>query len=297
MISDGSQVDIIKRKYKKDSDKTHLVQRHRQSVFHRIANKELQTPDTWEVALSGGKDKKSTFERLMNENKLGALAFLRNLRNMKESGVDDRLVMQYSVQINLERVLPFRFIAAANAVPAWESLIEGMMLRCLEGGDKLSGKTVICVDNSGSMYGTKISAKSELDRADAACALAILIRETCEFPCIIGFGTDAKVIPARRGFALRDAIKKGCGGGTDTAKALNLAASEKYDRIIVLTDEQSNTKIPKPIAGSKAYFINVANYKNGISYSKEWLHIDGWSEAVIDYIKEYEQMMYPQLNK
>jgi len=49
---------------------------------------ELATPDTWEVALSAGAsvDKREAWERLLAENKLGAQALLRNLRNMAEPG-------------------------------------------------------------------------------------------------------------------------------------------------------------------------------------------------------------------
>jgi hypothetical protein len=34
--------------------------------------------------------------------------------------------------------------------------------------------------------------------------------------------------------------------------------------------------------------INVASYRCGVGYGK-WTHIDGWSEAVVDYIREYER--------
>src|SRR6201993_2687165 len=51
-------------------------------LWKRLVAGELATPDTWEVALSGGADKREAWERLLEENKLGALALLRNLRNM-----------------------------------------------------------------------------------------------------------------------------------------------------------------------------------------------------------------------
>ena len=84
---------------------------------YRALNKNfvgLQTPDTWEVALSGGADKKETFERLIREDKLGGLAMIRNLRNMQEAGVSDSVIKQGLAQMNTERVLPFRFISAAK---------------------------------------------------------------------------------------------------------------------------------------------------------------------------------------
>jgi 60 kDa SS-A/Ro ribonucleoprotein len=60
----------------------------------------LVTPDTWEVALSGGADKKETFERLIREDKLGGLAMIRNLRNMQTAGVPDAVIKQGLAQKN-----------------------------------------------------------------------------------------------------------------------------------------------------------------------------------------------------
>lgn len=256
-----------------------------EALYKAIVDGTLKTPDTWEVALSGGADPKEAFSRLMSEKKLGALAFIRNLRNMKAAGIDKAEVEAYAATVKLDRVLPFRFIAAARACPGWEDVVEPMMLRCLEGQEKLPGKTAIVVDNSGSMRGTRVSKKSDIDRSDAACAVAILVREVCASCVVIGFGSAAALIPPRRGFALADAIKTGPGGGTDTRQAVDLAAREGYDRIIVITDEQSHTVVPAP--KGVGYFINVANEKNGIGYGA-WTHIDGWSEAILDYIRQAE---------
>ena len=59
-------------------------------------------------------------------------------------------------------------------------------------------------------------------------------------------------------------------------------------RIIIVTDEQAHDDLSQP--KGKGYAINVAPYKNGIGYGK-WVHIDGWSEAVIEYIRAYEALM------
>jgi hypothetical protein len=37
----------------------------------------------------------------------------------------------------------------------------------------------------------------------------------------------------------------------------------------------------------KGYVINVASNRNGVGYG-QWIHIDGWSEAVVDYIAALE---------
>ena len=52
-------------------------------------------------------------------------------------------------------------------------------------------------------------------------------------------------------------------------------------------DEQSNDRVPDP-AFDKAYMINVASYRNGVGYGK-WVHLDGWSESIVDYILEFER--------
>ena len=256
-------------------------------TWKQLVDGTLPIPDTWETELSAGKDKKVTFERLINERKLGALALLRNLRNMKQVGVDEELIFQAINDMNTERVLPFRFITAARYAPQWESKIEKAMFKAIEGRRKLAGKTVLLVDVSGSMD-SPISDKSELQRVDAATGLAILARELCENVSIFSFSYDAKRIPDRHGFALRDAIVNSQQhGGTQLGQALATVNSlEKYDRIIVITDEQSADRVTAP--KGIGYIINVAAYQNGIGYGS-WNHIDGWSEAVFDYIQASEE--------
>src|SRR5690606_26339378 len=61
-------------------------------TWRKLAEKELDSPDTWEVALSAGADKRETLERLLKSGKLGYLALLRNLRNMAEADVNPALV-------------------------------------------------------------------------------------------------------------------------------------------------------------------------------------------------------------
>ena len=258
-----------------------------EALFKRVANKELKVPDTWETQLSSGADKGATFTRLMVEKKLGALAFLRNLRNMVQAGVSEAAIRDYSRSVNVDRVLPFRYLAAARIVPQFEDMLEAMMFRSLAGAKKLGGKTLLLVDVSPSMFGTKVSEKSDLDRYDAAAALAMLCSEVCETLEVYSFSTECVRVAPRKGFALIDAIKRSqANNGTLMGKAVKVANSKGYDRLIVITDEQSQDKVPNPI-GNKAYILNVASYKNGVN-SSAWTTITGFSESCIDYIRESE---------
>lgn len=281
--------------------------KEQEEIFKKLANDNLEVPDTWEVSLSSGGDKKEHWERLIKENKLGGLAYLRNLRNMLGVGIDKRLIASGLKKSNCERVLPMRFIVAAKHNPQIEDIIEEKFLSVMSSQIKLSGKTIIIIDVSGSMYGATVSGRSELDRANVACALATIAREKCEEPVIYATaGSDytrvhqTQIVPNRRGFALSDAIYGLCGplggGGIFLKQVMDYVKDEQdsAERVIIITDEQDcdneNSPDKAVIIGKHNYIINVASCDVGISYSK-YTHINGWSEAVLDYIKERENMV------
>src|SRR5579864_4257386 len=261
-------------------------------VWKRLIAGELTTPDTWEVALSSGADKREAWERLLREQKLGALALLRNLRNMRDVGVNEDLVLTALGSMSTTRVLPFRFLAAARYAPQWEEALEQAMLKCVASQEKLKGnalpgKTIVLVDVSGSMT-APLSQRSEMQRTDAAYGLAVLLREIAEKVAVFSFSDSLVEVPARRGFALRDAIDASQRhNSTQLGKAVTeLNQKHGYDRLIVITDEQAHDTVPGP--RGKGYVINVASYKNGVGYGK-WTHVDGWSESVVEYIRALEQ--------
>lgn len=258
-----------------------------EELYRRIVARSLQTPDTWEVELSASTDKAASWARLLDEKKLGALALLRNLRNMMEAGVPDSAIREALAALKPERVLPFRFIAAARHAPRFEPELEAAMLRSLESAERLAGHTAILVDVSGSMD-SAISGKSDLLRLDAACGLAMLCREVCESISVFTFSYQVVECPPRRGFALRDSIVKSQPhGATYLGQAVHaLNAQRKFDRLIVLTDEQSADAVSGP--NGLGYMVNVASNQNGVGYGP-WVHIDGWSEAIIGYIQAYER--------
>lgn len=257
-------------------------------LYGKLIYDQLATPDTWEVELSAGADKAATFVRLMHEEKLGDLAFLRNLRNMVEAGVPKATIVESGDQRRWGRVLPFRFISAAKHAASLEEHLERWMFRCLEGSPKLEGKTILLADVSSSMQ-AKLSGKSDLTRDSAMKALAMLLREICTDVMILPFARGVITgLPARRGFALADTLNRnGNEDGTDIGNAVSVANRLGYDRLILLTDEQSFSRVPDPIRGTLAYCINVAVEKHGVGYGS-WLHIDGFSEAIVDYIQRYE---------
>jgi 60 kDa SS-A/Ro ribonucleoprotein len=272
------------------------------ALWKRVTKRELATPDTWETALSAGKAPKDTWERLMREQKLGGLAFLRNLRNMVAANVDLGVIRAHFVDAeqSFAQVLPFRFIAAARHVPRLEPELEVAMLRSVASLPKLAGTTALVIDTSPSMWMAKVSAKSELDRFDAAAALTILAREVCADVHVWAFNHTVYEVPSRRGFALRDALAATKGQASCGGLGVAAANARGYDRIIVLTDGQwhyadfatrhregSAQEVSPPPLTAHAYMINVAPYQHGVGDGR-WQSIDGWSERILDYIGALE---------
>lgn len=278
------------------------------ALFKKLVDGTLETPDTWEVQLSAGKNKKETFERLMSEGKLGALAFLRNLRNMTQSGVSRQMIMSYALTVNPERVLPFTFLAAYKHNTDLKDVIEPLMMRCLSSIPKLKGRTLLVVDVSGSM-GASISHKSEMTRYEAAAALTVLANEICEEPVIyLTAGDDytrkhatMKITNGSRGFSLATYITssevrgKISYGGIFLKQCMDYIAeqeNEKFDRVIVFTDEQDTDYKANPAhakrLGKFNYIANVGEDENGVN-SSDWLTITGFSEALLSYISAYEE--------
>jgi hypothetical protein len=260
------------------------------AVWKKLVENTLEPPDTWEVALSAGKDKRENFERLLREGRLGGMAVLRNLRLMWAAGVDPKLIRE-RLDKSVARALPFRFVTAARYAPKLEDAIEKAMLKGIAGLEKLAGSTGLVVDVSGSMN-YKLSKKGETTRMDVAAGLAILLREKAEEFSIATFSDACVELPPRRGFALRDAILGSqAHSGTYLKRALSQLAEkdewQKLERLIVITDEQSHDGI-LPAWTPRAYVVNVAPYKHGLSYGNRWTHIDGWSERIVDYIAAIE---------
>jgi hypothetical protein len=284
----------------------------RAAMFNKIADDTLETPDTWEVALSTGKDKKAAWGHLLSERKLGDMALLRNLRNMEQAGVDRDDIRLALLRAKFTRVLPFRFITAAKHAPHLEEELGQAMMRAMAPISKMNGSTLIVLDVSGSMRKV-LSGFSEVDRIDTASGLAMLAREVCEDVTIYATaGNDLErkhattVLPNRHAFALRDAFvdaeRKLGGGGIFLVQCMDYIDQQehgkKFDRVLVVTDEQDcdDRDMAKAAARSKLlgkanYILNVAPYVIGLDTRGAWKRINGFSERVFDYIDWDEKQL------
>lgn len=256
------------------------------AVWRKLVDGKLEAPDTWEVALSTGKDKLATWTRLLEEGSLGALALLRNLRNMEQAKVPRSLIQVALRKAKWKGILPWQFISAARAAPWAEAMLDEAMLKSLEGSPVLPDKTGLLIDVSGSMK-DRLSGKSEAMRIDAACALAIRVREIAESAYVWTFSEALVEIAPRRGFALCESIVRSQPmSGTYLAKAIK-ALAQPLDRLIVITDEQAHDGLGTPPC-DRAYLVNVGPYKPALQTDGKWTRINGWSERLVDWIREAE---------
>ena len=277
----------------------------KEELYNKIANRTLTTPETWEVALSTGKDKKETWTKLINEGKLGGLAMLRNIRNMMDVNLDKPIIEKGLANLHASMLLPLDFLKSARINKEFSREIEDAMIKSYSNLPKLPGRTLFVVDVSGSM-GSLTSGQSAFSRLDQACAMAMLAINQCEDYTLIatagndgsGIGKHEHIKYPKKGFDVFQEIvetQRRIGqGGIFTRQCLEFVkanVSDKYDRIIVFSDSQDcdrKNRTPAPF-GNYNYICDVSAHKRGINYKGVWTaEISGWSEHFLTFIAAYE---------
>lgn len=275
--------DVLRLVHPKPRDEEQSV------AFRDLSKGTLKRFDTWEDRLSSGEDKTQVWTDLLNENKLGGLALIRNLRNMLLSKVDRNLIRQRLSEMNIDRIEPFRIMKAIEHGEVFAPTLEKKLFETCSRIPKIKGHTLILVDTSGSMN-DRISDKSDLKRSEAGFGLAVILKEICEESTVFSFGKDAKKLPYARGFSLWK-MGKNPEGGTHLRRSLRMAWEAiqaegiSETNVVIITDCQSSTTADLPFEEfkGKGFFLNVASYQPSIAHGK-WEEMTGWSEKVIEYL-------------
>ena len=287
-------------------------------LYKKIADRTLETPETWEVLLSLAhtpSEKAAVWTKLITEGKLGGKAMLMNIRNMQNAGVARPIIEQGLRELKGSMLLPLDFLKAMRESQGFDREIENAMLKTYENLPKLPGKTLFIVDVSGSM-GSCTSAGSSFSRLDQACAMAMLAANQCtDFELVCTAGSDGELREAQvridypsKGFNLFKEIQNTRntvgGGGIFTYQCLEKLRKElgekihDYERIIIFSDSQdidvsswgspNHDKKPRPF-GKYNYICDVSCHTRGIAYEGVWTaEISGWSEHFLTYIAAYE---------
>ena len=280
---------------------------YEQDLFKKVADRTLATPETWEVLLSTGKDKKESWTKLITEGKIGGLAMLRNIANMRRANVDKKVINEGLERLKSSMLMPLDFLKAFRMNPEFGRQIEDAMINSYSNLPKLKGKTLFIVDVSGSM-GARMSEKSDFTRYDAACAMAMLAANQCEdyeIVCTAGndyahTGAHEHIPYPQKGFGIFEQIRetnKNIGyGGIFTRQCLEWCndkfKGQKFDRIIVFSDSQDcdfpEKRTPKPF-GTYNYICDISAHTKGVNYKGTWTaEISGFSEHFITFIAAME---------
>ena len=280
---------------------------YEQDLFKKVADRTLATPETWEVLLSTGKDKKESWTKLITEGKIGGLAMLRNIANMRRANVDKKVINEGLEKLKSSMLMPLDFLKAFRMNPEFGRQIEDAMVNSYANLPKLKGKTLFIVDVSGSM-GARMSEKSDFTRYDAACAMAMLAANQCEdyeIVCTAGndythTGAHEHIPYPQKGFGIFEQIRgtnRNIGrGGIFTRQCLEWCndkfKGQKFDRIIVFSDSQDcdfpERRTPKPF-GTYNYICDISAHTKGVNYKGTWTaEISGFSEHFITFIAAME---------
>ncbi len=306
-----------------------------QGIFDRIVKDELQVPYTWEVELSAlgqqafatPADKKAAFtakwEELIDSNKVGYMALLRNLRNILEAEVSkkhiDKVIdtLTNPQQVQKAKQFPFRFFAAYREL---QSVVSGYTTHILKALDKaillsvsnIQGfddktKVVLACDVSGSMR-QPISQKSRILNYDVGLVLAMLLQNRCTHVVTGIFGNTWEVInlPNDNVLANVDSIYKmdgRVGYSTNAYLVLKdlIARRYKADKVMFFTDCQlwnsngTQESLATLWANYKAqiapdaqlYLFDLAGYgKQPLAMpQKDVFLIGGWSDRIFEVLE------------
>lgn len=287
-----------------------------QELFNKIMNDTLPIATRWETELSAKGNNKETWESLIENNQVGYMAMLRNLRNILNANPDNInkvfAKLEDEDEVLKSKQLPFRFFSAYREVmglPNCSSKVLDVLENAIEYSvsnlPKLEGKTVIAIDVSGSM-GSVISSKSTVRCCDIATLLGVLASRMCEDYIVYTFDNylDTKTFSSRSGI-IDTTLKTSChGGGTNIKLPLEKMLKDGVyaDRLIILSDNEINSTSYYHGGYTKTCQTVANDYRDKVNPNL-WVHaidlqgygtqqfiggktniVAGWSERLLEFI-------------
>lgn len=178
---------------------------------------------------------------------MGYMALRMNLRRIEASGASRALIATINERLSdvdeaaKSRTMPVAFYAAyKNAPLAFAAALQDAANASLENVPALKGRTLVLLDRSGSMS-YPMSAKSSLTCQDTANVFASALAIRGESVRVVAFDDHMEDVKVASTDLLRVVDQMPTARGctyTPDAVAYAHKKGEKYDRIIILTDEQ-----------------------------------------------------------
>lgn len=284
------------------------------ALWKRCLENALETPLTWETELSAHGNNAETWERLIDSEKVGYMALLRNLRNIIEANPSNIEKVYQRIEnpdaVRKSKQLPFRFLSAYKSISgiagsrAFDAL-ENAVEVSASNMPRIHGTTVIAVDVSGSM-GDSVSAKSSVTCGEIGLLLGMIANKICDNSVFYTFNTSINRKPvSHRSGILESVTKARCNGGTNMCLPFEamISAKEKADRVIILSDNECNIGgfYGRPVqtladeyrrkTGNNIWVhaIDLQGYGTQQFHGARTNIIAGWSEKVFQFIQLAEQ--------
>jgi hypothetical protein len=296
-----------------------------QLIFDDLVNDNLESPDTWEVALSTKGASKEVWEDLLARDRVPFMAMLRNLNNCIKWDVNLEPVIKMltnPVAVRKSKQFPFRFFSAykalqqerntgKNITPLLDALNKAMELS-IENLPKLPGKTLVLIDVSGSMSSGKVSEKSSVTYSDISCLFGAISTKICEQADLFPFACNTRQVFYSSTNGILDIMEKirnaNVGCSTYAYLPMEVARQQKikYDRVILFSDMQCYGG-SSWMTGGQGFATSFIQYQNTVNpaylYSvdlagygttqvpkdnKKVCTIAGWSEKILSFIPMFE---------
>ena len=293
------------------ADAVKLCHPHRREATRALLAGELAKPTSWETELSAFGNTAAVWERLLAEDAVPYMALLRNLRNLlyaRPANFDlvlERLTDPQAVARS--RQLPFRFWSAYKAV---ERIAPGKTLAALSQAmdasvanyPRLSGRTVVALDVSGSM-GCRLSGKSGVRYADVAAMLAACLVRLSDDCVLYAFADGAQRMPVMAGASVLSTMNamRFTGGCTNMRAVFEAVERDGIDcdRVVVLSDSEVNCGFRngrKTLQGCAAalrerlghrvwlHAFDMAGYGTTQFAGEDTTFAAGWSDKLLNFV-------------
>lgn len=293
-------------------------------VVDKFYNGKLEKAGTWEQKISAAKDeneKNANWRELVEGDKLGYLALIRNLNNILNAGVTEDWIVSYLVpqltnadKIHKSLVFPYQIYTAYKNLEVREVntcfALNKAFRESVKNVPGLDGTSLVVLDVSGSMA-DRISGRSNMTIKEVCACYAEAIYLSNPGSDFIKFGTHAKMKSYSRVDDIFDIIYKmqdndGCGYGTCITPVWEML-DKHYDRIFLFSDMQvmdscnlwtwnSDTAVDamnnymRRYGRTHVYSVDAGNYSTQISnpLRGDLTLLTGFSDKVFSFIKLLE---------
>jgi len=267
-----SEKDLAK--YKMDTrgvktvDVVNLVHPKRTPAIHKLVRGELKLEaSTWESLISSNGSNCNTWTQAVDI--MGHMALLRNVRNLLDNKVEQRLFLSKLVDgAKTGKQLPFRYYSAFRAIPDAPGTVKDAIEQCMEitmeNVPNFSGRVMSLCDNSGSAQGTTTSSMGTMKVSTIANLTGCIVGAKADEGYVGVFGDRLDVMSIRKKSSIFDNLEKAetlaerVGQETENGIWLfwdkAIREKEHWDHVFVFSDLQAGH--------GGLYGINAQSYKD-----------------------------------